>query len=104
MTIEEILTWADRMKSLCESTDEEIASVQEALKLFFTNKGCTGEGVRRENWIESNRVFAEADRERERRGACRRRLPATGPQENCGWRRLGDRGRPSACRADGDHR
>ena len=68
MTIEEILTWADRMKSLCESTDEEIESVREALKLFFTNKGCTGEGIRRENWIETNRVFAEADRERERRG------------------------------------
>jgi len=68
MTIEEVLTWADRMKSLCQSTDEQIDTVREALRTFFLNKGLTGEGCCRENWVECNRVFAEADRERERRG------------------------------------
>jgi len=68
VTIEEVLTWADRMKSLCQSTDEQIDTVREALRTFFLNKGLTGEGCCRENWVECNRVFAEADRERERRG------------------------------------
>ena len=68
MTIDEVLIWADRMKTLCKSTDKEIETVRAALKLFFEHKGVTGEGCRRENWVECNRVFAEADREREKQG------------------------------------
>jgi len=68
MTIAEVMTWAERMKSLCQSTEEEIESVRQALRTFFLNKGLTDEGCKRENWVECNRVFAEADRERERNG------------------------------------
>lgn len=68
MTISEVMTWADRMKSLCQSTEEEIESVRKALRVFFLNKGLTDEGCKRENWVEANRTFAEADRERERNG------------------------------------
>jgi len=68
LTIHEILHWGDRMKPLCNATDEDVNTVREALNVFFTNKGCQGDGVCRENWVESNRVLAEADRERVRRG------------------------------------
>jgi len=68
LAIADVVTWVDRMKSLCQSTDEEIEIVRGALRTFFLNRGVTGEGMRRENWIEGNRVFAEAERERERRG------------------------------------
>lgn len=68
MTIDEVLTWANRMKSLCQSSEDEIQRVRDALKVFFLNKGCTGDGIQRENWIESNRVFAESERERKRQG------------------------------------
>ena len=40
-----------------------------AVRIFFFNKGVDPvNGILRENWVESNRVFAEAERERERRG------------------------------------
>lgn len=68
MTIDEVLTWATRMKTLCQSSDEEVESVRNALKVFFLEKGCNGEGCRRENWVECNRVFAEAERERKKQG------------------------------------
>ena len=43
--------------------------MREACQKFFFNKGVDPEhGLLRENWVESNRVFAEAERERERRG------------------------------------
>lgn len=74
LQLQEVMYWADRMKTLCQSSDEQIASVREALRVFFTHKGATGEGVMRENWVESNRVFAEADRLREKNGE--RRLVA----------------------------
>lgn len=35
MTIEKVRVWADRMKELCDSTDEEIETVRRSLKIFF---------------------------------------------------------------------
>jgi len=68
LTLDEVMTWADRMKTLCKAGDIEIETVRAALKVFFENRGCTGDGVCRENWIESHQALAEADRERARRG------------------------------------
>lgn len=43
--------------------------MREAVRVFFYHKGVDYEtGLLRENWVEANRVFAEAERERERRG------------------------------------
>jgi len=68
MTITEILYWADRMKSLCQSNDEEIEKVRDALRNFFKGYGLNEEGLHRENWVEANQVFAEAERERKKQG------------------------------------
>ena len=72
MEIAEILYWKywpDRMRQLVNATDEQVEKMRDACKLFFFNKGVDPvNGLLRENWVESNRVFAEAERERERRG------------------------------------
>ena len=66
--MDEILYWPERMRELVNASDAQITAMQEAVKTFFFNKGVGSEGVCRENWVESNRVFAEAERERARRG------------------------------------
>ena len=69
MEIDEILYWPDRMRQLVNATDEQVEKMRAACYTFFTNKGVDPvNGLLRENWVESNRVFAEAERERERRG------------------------------------
>lgn len=68
MVINEVLYWADRMKSLCQASDEEIENVRDALRTFFEACGVTEIGLHRENWVEANQVLAEAERERKRRG------------------------------------
>ena len=32
MTLDEVEAWADRMRSVCETDDEEVESVREALR------------------------------------------------------------------------
>ena len=68
MEMDEILYWPERMRELVNANDEQIECMRNAVKIFFFNKGVGPDGVLRENWVESNRVFAEAERERERRG------------------------------------
>lgn len=68
MTINEVLYWADRMKSLCKANDEEVEEVRAAIKVFFLHCGLNKEGLHRENWVEANQVFAEAERQRKQRG------------------------------------
>ena len=69
MDMDEILYWPDRMRQLVNATDEQVDKMRAAIYTFFFNKGVDPvHGLTRENWVESNRVFAEAERERERRG------------------------------------
>jgi Ca2+-binding EF-hand superfamily protein len=68
MDMEEVLYWPDRMRELVNPTDEQVEEMREGCRIFFFNKGVGPDGLLRENWVESNRVFAEAERERERRG------------------------------------
>ena len=64
----EVLFRADRMKQLCNATDEQVESMRSAIRIFFGAKGVTIEGLKREDWVEANRTFAEAEFERKRRG------------------------------------
>ena len=68
LTMPEVLFWADRMKQLCNATDEQVESMRSAIRIFFGAKGVTIEGLKREDWVEANRTFAEAEFERKRRG------------------------------------
>ena len=69
MEMEEVLYWPDRMRQLVNATDDQVEKMREAVKIFFFNKGVDPvNGLSRENWVEANRVFAEAERERQRRG------------------------------------
>lgn len=68
ITIKEVLLWADRMKEMCKSTDEEIETVRSALRTFFTAVGVNETGLTRENWVEGNQVFGEAEKLRKELG------------------------------------
>lgn len=68
MTIKEVLHWAERMKQMCDANEDDIEKVRLALKDFFEACGVTEAGLRRENWVEGNQVFGEAERERMRHG------------------------------------
>lgn len=60
MTLDEIATWADRMRSVCQTDDEEIESVRDALRCYFTMYGMAGNGVCRENWVETHVTMGAA--------------------------------------------
>jgi len=68
MQIDEVLYWANRMKALCNCTDEECEAVKKALRIFFFACGLNEEGLNRENWVEANQIFGEAERERKKHG------------------------------------
>jgi len=68
MVITEVLYWADRMKSLCQANEDEIENVRDALRMFFEACGVTELGLKRENWVEANQAFAEAEREKRKHG------------------------------------
>ena len=68
MDMDEVLYWPERMRQLVNANEEQIEHMRSAVKTFFTHKGVGPEGLLRENWVEANRVFAEAERERRRRG------------------------------------
>jgi len=68
MTIDEVLYWADRMKTLCKANEEEVEQVRDAIRIFFKACGLNKEGLHRENWVEANQTFAEAERQRKKRG------------------------------------
>ena len=68
MMMDEVMYWPDRMKELCNASDLEIGAMKIAVGNFFVQKGVGHEGLLRENWVEANRTFAEAERERKTRG------------------------------------
>lgn len=68
MEMSEVCSWADRMKRLCNASDEECDKLRAAIKAFFGGVGVTDKGLTRDNWVEANQCFGECDRERKRRG------------------------------------
>jgi len=68
MTLKEVLYWPERMKQLAGATEEEIESMRKAVRILFGACGVTHEGLAREDWVEANQVFAEAERQRKKRG------------------------------------
>jgi len=68
MTLDEVLSWADRMKSLCETNDEEVETVRNALRTYFSNYGLNEDGLHRENWVEAHITMKETAEERKRQG------------------------------------
>ena len=69
ITLDEVLYWPDRMRELVNATDEQVEKMRDACHIFFLHKGVEpSRGLKREDWLEANRTFAEAERERERRG------------------------------------
>ena len=60
--------WPDRMRTLCNATDEEVESMKKAIVKVFGDKGISEKGLPREDWIESNRVFMQAENERIKHG------------------------------------
>ena len=69
LNMEKIMHRPDRVRQLVNATDEQVEKMRAAVHTFFFNKGVDPvNGLTREDWVEANRVFAEAERERERRG------------------------------------
>merc|ERR1719318_721632 len=68
MTLKEVMFWPDRMKQLVGANEEEIESMRKAVRILFGACGVTNEGLCREDWVEANQVFAEAEKWRRKRG------------------------------------
>lgn len=68
MEMAEVCSWADRMKRLCNASDEECDNLRGAIRAFFGGIGVTDKGLTRDNWVEANQCHGECDRERVRRG------------------------------------
>jgi len=68
MQLSELLVWADRMKYLCNSTPEQIERMRSAIRTFFEGHSVTDEGLPRDDWVESNRLFAQCEKERKKQG------------------------------------
>merc|ERR1719474_2462374 len=67
-TLKQILFSPDRMKQLGGARDDEVKRMRKAVCTFFKACGVTEKGLGREDWVESHQVFAEAERERRKRG------------------------------------
>jgi len=68
LSLKEVLFWPDRMKHLVGANEEEIESMRKAVRILFGACGVTDEGLCREDWVEANQVFAEAEKQRKKRG------------------------------------
>ena len=68
MQMKELLYWPERVKKFVNTTDEQIEGMRSAIQKFFGAVGVSEEGLKREDWVEGNQVFAEAERERKIRG------------------------------------
>jgi len=68
MFMEEVLTWADRMKKMVNADKDQVENMRKAIRLLFSGCGVpfegSEEGLKREDWVECNQAFAEAERVR----------------------------------------
>jgi len=68
LTMTKVLSWPNRMRMLVGAADDEIVEMKMALRKLFEACGVAKEGLEREDWVEAHQAFAEAERERIRRG------------------------------------
>lgn len=68
MTLMKVLQWPDRLNLLSDANDEEIEKMNNAIRILCRALSVTEEGLCREDWVEAIQVFAEAERQRRRRG------------------------------------
>jgi len=65
MTIREVLYWADRMRTICGASDNQVEEVRGALREYFTQYGLAhGDGLNRENFVEAHCTMAQMSRYR----------------------------------------
>jgi len=60
MTIDEVMSWADRMKLVCDTNDTEVEKVRQALYTYFSTYGLSKNGLQRENWVEAHCTMGAA--------------------------------------------
>lgn len=68
ITLKQVLFSPNRMKQLVGASDEDVDKMRKAIRIFFVACGVTVKGLGREDWVEANQVFAEAEREKRKRG------------------------------------
>jgi len=68
MTVMMALQWPDRLRLLADLSEEEVEEMINALRILCRAFSITEEGLRREDWVEAIHVFAEAERQRRKRG------------------------------------
>jgi len=68
VTLKQVLFSADRMRRLVGASDKEVENMKKAVRIFFAASGVTEKGLGREDWVEAHQVFAEAEKERRKRG------------------------------------
>ena len=64
LTMSEVLQYAETLKKLTGTTDEEIQPLRDVLREFYGGLGVTEQGVRRENWVENCANFVATDLQR----------------------------------------
>jgi Ca2+-binding EF-hand superfamily protein len=68
MQMEEILYWPERVKEFVTATEDQLERMRSAIQIFFAACGVTGDGLKREDWVEGNQALAIAEQERVKRG------------------------------------
>jgi len=68
VTLKQVHFSPERMQQLVGVSDEELERMKKAVRIFFGACGVTEKGLGREDWVEAHQVFAEAERERRKRG------------------------------------
>jgi len=68
VTLKQVLFSPDRMKQLVRAGNEDVEKMRKAIRVFFGAVGVTEKGLGRDDWVEAHQVFAEAEREKRKRG------------------------------------
>jgi len=68
MTLMKVLQLPDRLMLLSGANDVEVEKMNNAIRILCRAFSVTEEGLCREDWVEASQVFAEAERQRRRRG------------------------------------
>jgi len=68
MTIDEVMSWADRMRLVCDTNDTEVEKVRQSLYTYFSTYGLNKDGLQRENWCEAHITMGAATELRRKKG------------------------------------
>ena len=58
MQMELLMLWPERVREFVTTTDEQMERLRSAIQMFFRSVGVSEEGLKREDWVEGNQVFA----------------------------------------------